>query len=288
MQCPKCEYTASPGESEVEGKCPSCGVYYHKVARTVDTEVSPVVDRNTSRKKWFLVFLVVAVIVAAAGYFGVKEYSHWQLVKNVDVVIRQANGQVAELVDEKAKRTNAEFLRAYQIRIDTLDSLVARALAINDASSPGVSSATADYVRASRGFLKTVKANVDARIDLSVKTSTFSSLKGYESDELVSQFIGLTDIQVNALLEKSINEASKEDVLTTSLDKLRQATIYEGLAKKRRQYLNARDDMESSRKASEDSLREISKAGAEVKQSGGRIELLLGEDLPVQGWKVSS
>ena len=288
MQCPKCGHEPTLKEIQAEPDiCTSCGASYNDVTPQVkEPNTHDQTLMRTGYRKYLLIGVVSILIVAVVCVIGVREYAHYQLVRNVDSVLRQANGQIAELVDEKANRTNADFLRVYQARLDGLDALVANALAINDSSSPGISSATADYVRASREFLKVVAREVGCRINISLKVSAFNSAKEYLNDEVTAKFVGLSDYQVNALLKESVDRVSSEGDLSKSLDLLKQATIYEGLAKRRRAYLTAESELNDAETAHKTALTDMAKAGAEIQRVGSILEEKTGEKLPIQAWKL--
>lgn len=290
MKCPTCGY--EPTLKEIQAtpdKCASCGASHAGVAQKAGAQdVRHRAPKEKGARKYLLAGFVSLLIAVAVCVYGVREYSHRQLVGNVDAVVRKANAQIAELLDEKANRTNADFLRIYQARMDGFDALVAEALAINDSASPGLAAATADYVRASRQLLKVFGSEVNSRINMRLKESAYESAKAYLSDDLVSSFIRLSDDQVNKLLSESVDRVSSEGDLLKGLDLLKQATIYEGLAKKRRAYLDAEAEASEAKAAHEAALNDLAKAGEEVKRVGVTLEGIAGEKLPIQSLEFKS
>ena len=230
MQCPKCEYVAAPGEARVEGQCPNCEVFYHKVRQ--DPQSSEQKSTPTSRANFtrrFLLAFVALCVIAVACLYGARTYSHYQLTRKVDTVLRQTNGQLAELLDEKANRTNAEFIRIYQGRLDDLDRMVASALSIDDSSVPGVTAATADYVRASREFLKRFAVELQSRLAVSSDEAAFAVASKFLDTDESKKFAALSEAEVAELYNWSTERLEQAKGVDSQIAELKRSDALEAL-----------------------------------------------------------
>lgn len=287
MQCPKCEYVAAPGEARVDGQCPNCEVFYHKVrqpAQKPDLGVAP--TAKTGIRRHLVAALVGIAIFAGACFYGLHSYTHYQLSRSVEVVLRQTNGQLAELLDEKAKRTNAEFLRVYQGRLDDLDKLVAQALSIDDSAAPGVAASTADYVRASREFLKRFADELQSRLVVSGDEASLQVASKFLDTVEGGKFAALSDSEVSALYARSVEQMSGAKDLDARVAELKRGADLEVLGRKRNAYLAAKDTLEQSKSRHTEAMIALGKAGESIGKAGAELESRLGEKLPIQSWNL--
>lgn len=287
MQCPKCEYIASPGEAMVEGQCPKCEVFYHKVKQQPQAAQSEVAHTGKSGLGRRLVMsLVCIVMITGACFYGFHRYTHYQLSKSVEVILRQTNGQLAELLDEKAQRTNADFLRVYQGRLADLDKLVALALSIDDSAAPGVASATADYVRASREFLKRFADELQSRVMMSVDESSLKEASKFLDTAEGKKFAALSDTEVKELYAKSSDQMAEAKGFESQLAELKRGADLEAMGRKRSAYLTAKSSLAEATSRHEKATLALGVAGESIGKVGADLESRLGEKLPVQSWSL--
>lgn len=284
MRCPKCEYVAEPGEAKVEGQCPNCEVFYHKVLKPPQEERAESLAKPSGIQRYLLLAAVVVIVLAGACFYGFKTYAHHQLSESVQSILRQTNGQLAELLDENAKRSNAEFLRIYQGRMDDLDKLVAQALAIDDGPAPGVSAATADYVRASRAFLKCFSDELQSRVALSVDEAMFESASKFLETDEGKRFAELSDDEVGELYSFNLDMISQAKDFDSKLFQLKRGAELESLGRKRISYLKAKEKLAASKSRHESALQVLGRSGDYIGKAGVALETLLGEKLPIQAW----
>lgn len=288
MQCPKCEYVAEPGEAKVEGQCPNCEVFYHKVRRPAGEQVATDVRAARYGAKRNLAFALIAVLLfAGACFYGFKQYAYYQLVKNVETVVRSTNGQLAELLDKRAGRTNADFLRIYQGRLDELDKLVAQALAIDDAANPGVSTAAADYVRTSQEFIRIFSDELQGRLLLSGEQASFQVASKFLDTEEGERFAAMSDAEVSALYSSNLEQISAANGFDERLAQLKRGSELEALGKKRIAYLQAKNSLERAKARHEEALLALGKAGESIGRAGGQLEARIGRKLPIQAWSLN-
>lgn len=285
MQCPKCEYIASPGESRIEGQCPNCEVFYHKVRQPPKApQVEVVSVTKTGTKRRWLAALAGVVVIAVACFYGIHRYTHYQLSKSVEVVLRQTNGQLAELLDEKAQRTNAEFLRVYQGRLNDLDKLVAQALSIDDTAAPGVAAATADYVRASREFLRRFADELQSRLMVSADEAALQVASKFLDTDEGKRFASLSDAEVSELYTMSSEQMSEATGIDSQISELKRGAELAALGRKRTSYLNAKSILEQAKSRHDEAMLALGRAGDSIGKAGAALESRLGEKLPIQAW----
>ena len=283
MQCPKCRYEPTFSElKQSPDDCVQCGASFS----------TPTVIRNRSSRRsriWVSVAALAAIVFVAAGsMWGISTYKKNDLVSLVEVKMRTANGLVSEILDEKARLTNAGFLEKIPRRIAAMDDLLASTLAINDARIPGLTSATADYVRASRTFLNVFTDDLRQGIRLSMTEAGHKAYVDYPSTVDGARYLAMSDTDIEALNRNNLAAVSREEDLSRKIELLRVASEHGKKLEKRVAYLKSLEDLRVARQEKERSLKALSSAGRTIQVAGDRISELVGRPVPIQAWEIPS
>ncbi len=280
MQCPKCKY--EPTMSEMQRSpddCVKCGV---KFSSSTPSAIPRPVRRGALSAVTGVIGLSILLVVG--GYFGLIEYRKQAAIDEAGRYMRSANGYVAEMLDEKANRTTAEFLGKLPRRIQSLDDLNAQVLAMDDSSLPGLKGATADYIRASRSFLSSFADMRRAEISLSVKKAGHATYESYSVSHQGRSDLALSDAQMKAELDVATARHDSASTMSEKIAALGASAKILSRSKKRLSYLTSLEDVGAADQQFEMAKRRFEAARDELSTAGRKLSELADEPMPVQPW----
>jgi hypothetical protein len=287
MQCPKCDYHAPLSEITVAGQCPKCAIYYHKfskkpvqAASTFPAQVKP------KRYMLILVSLFLVVMTGVLGYWGYGQYQRYQLIAVIDGKLRLANGYVAEIMDKKSGLTNAGYFEKVPRRIVDLDNLMAATLTVDDSAIPGIKTAAADYVNASRAFLSQFTLSTKASIQQAVSAAKHKAYEGYAASPEGLKYLAKSDAQIKAEQDYSLRMLEAAPDLLSKLEQQALIIPFAQQTDKRASYLKSLHEMNAARAEAELQLAALGQAGLQLKTIGAQLNLMAGKPLSVQAWML--
>ncbi|MBX7271120.1 hypothetical protein [Stutzerimonas chloritidismutans] len=259
--------------------CVKCGVNFSSAALSV-------MARPRKRGKTYAVAGVIglSILLVAGGYFGLIEYRKQAVIDEAGHHMRAANGYVAEMLDEKASRTTAEFLEKLPRRIQSLDDLNARVLAMDDSLLPGLKGATADYIRASRAFLSGFADMQRAEISLSVAKAGHAAYDSYVSSHQGRSDLALSDAQIKAELDIATAKHESASTMSEKITALGISAKILSRSRTRLSYLSSLDDVNEASRQAEMAKRSFEAARDELSTAGRKLSELADEPMPVQPW----
>lgn len=280
MQCPNCGY--EPTMSEIQRSpdgCVKCGASFSGSAASV-------MPRPRKRGGLFAVAGVISlsILLVAGGYFGLIEYRKQVVIDEAGRYMRAANGYVAEILDEKANRTTAEFLGKLPRRIQSLDDLNAQVLAMDDSSLPGLKAATADYIRASRSFLSSFADLRRAEIGLSVAKAGHATYESYANSQQGRSDLALSDAEMKAELDGATEKHDSSSSMSAKIAALGVSAKILSRSRKRLSYLASLDGVREAEQKAESAKRLFETARDELSTAGRKLSELADKPMPVQPW----
>lgn len=278
MQCPKCKYEPTMAEMLASpDDCVKCGVSYG----------APPPLRSLKKRGRIVLGVSVAALILlaiAAGYFGITEHRKQTVIAESASYMRTANGYVAEMLDEKASLTNAAFLEKLPRRIQNLDDLNAKVLAMDDTYLPGLKSATADYVRASRSFLLRFADMTRAEIGLSAMKAGHATYEPYVNSPQGRQDLARSDAQMKAELDLATAQYEAARTMSEKIERLGVSSKILARSKKRFAYLASVGDVEESAQHAEKAKASFETARVALSTAGRKLSDLANEPMPAQPW----
>lgn len=289
MQCPKCDYQAADAAFGDPARCPACGVYAHKVRNASAAESigdKPALGKMGFKLKVWHYSVLALALLGVLSFFGFLHYQEKLLIDEVSSSMRLANSYVSELLDESAKLTNAEYFAKAPRRVQELDGLVARTLAIDDSAIPGTAKAAADYAKGARDFVNAFTEYVSSGIKLSMADSGASVYTEFSASQEGREMIAMSDADVSVLLRASIERSRNAQGFEEGLEQLKSAAELQKLVETRNRYLSARQEVTKAQSDRASAEERLHAAGQRLQVLGNRIQEMTGSPMPIQAWGI--
>lgn len=282
MQCPKCKYEPTMAEMQRSpADCVKCRINYADHGEPGSS------GKPNAKKLTYLVVAVAIIVGLAFGGYGAYTFQQKQeLIAKSEAAMRMANSYVAEILDKSANLTNAQYLKKIPRRIEELDTLVANSLAVDDQALPGLTAATASYVKGSRSFLNNFTKHLQSDINASVTRAGHRVYDDFAQSSSGQEVLSKSDEDLHRESSAAMSAVEAEDDLIARSGLVVAMVKRQQLVEKRQRYLDSKAAVEAADRQSKAALKALNDAGIEIGRLGRKVSEIAGKQMPVQAWQI--